>query len=39
MIDGSENTIVSWLLSFRIRMFVNSAVINNNNNNNNNKLL
>ena len=27
MIDGSENAIVSWLLNFRIRMFVKSAVI------------
>ena len=26
MIDGSENAIVSWLLNFRIRMFVKSAV-------------
>ena len=26
MIDGSENAIVSWLLNFRIRMFVKSTV-------------
>ena len=26
MIDGSKNAIVSWLLNFRIRMFVKSAV-------------
>ena len=26
MIDGSENAIVSWLLNFRIRMFVKSGV-------------
>jgi len=26
MIDGSENAIFSWLLNFRIRMFVKSAV-------------
>ena len=26
MIDGSENTNVSWLLNFRIRMFLKSTV-------------
>ena len=26
MIDGSEKPIVSWLLNFRIRMFMKSAV-------------
>ena len=26
MIDSSENAIVGWLLNFRIRMFVKSAV-------------
>ena len=26
MIDGSKNAVVSWLLNFRIRMFVKSAV-------------
>ena len=27
MIDGSKKTIVSWLLNFRIRMFVKSAAM------------